>query len=171
MQYSELWIYFIKILLWRHVVCMLSTVSPVNNTKADFHTLFWGLVFFALISLSCLVKVKKNILLKAFRQNHAASKHKPITLSTTHLWSQPVYPLLHINCLSQIAVMSHCFAQILLRYIHFEFPLICVELKSYLSAAHKGIAESHLYAKLHEVMISMLYPTNLTTPESAPFIV
>lgn len=88
-------------------------------------------------------KWRKLFSQQAFKQYPAASKHTPTILHTTHFWSHPVYPLSHINWLSQISVTSRCFAQTLLRYLHFEFPLICsilrvcIVLKPYVSAAHK----------------------------------
>lgn len=51
--------------------------------------------------------------------------------------------LSHISELSQISLMSHCFAQTPLQYLHFEFPLICsilrvcIILKPYVSATNK----------------------------------
>lgn len=65
------------------------------------------------------------VLSHAFKQYPAAFKHTPTILHTTHFWRHPVYPLSHINWLSQISVMSRCFAQILPRYFHFDFSLIC----------------------------------------------
>lgn len=115
-------------ILWIHTWEFAS-----RNTQffLQFHCLMWG------------KKWRKLFSQQAFKQYPAASKHTPTILHTTHFWSHPVYPLSHINWLSQISVTSRCFAQTLLRYLHFEFPLICsilrvcIVLKPYVSAAHK----------------------------------
>ena len=97
--------------------------------------------------------------------------HTPTILHITHIYSPTFYPQSHINSLSEISVVSHCFSQALLWHLYFEFPLICTILSLYhipticLCYMHKKRRQAvapkaawihvdstqifHLYAKLH----------------------